>query len=57
VRRIVRDRGGRVVDRDAWRRIDVLEQRRGLAESRPRVRFTRIDDMWAAAQKPRSRRR
>lgn len=57
VRRIVRDNGGQVVDHDAWRRIDVLEQRRGLAEGRPRVRFTRIDDMWTAARKPRSRRR
>lgn len=57
VHRIVREAGAQVVDRDAWRRIDVLEQRRGLAEGRPRVRFTRLDDMWAAAQKPRSRRR
>ena len=57
VHRIVREAGAQVVDRDAWRRIDVLEQRRGLAEGRPRVRFTRVDDMWAAAQKPRSRRR
>ncbi len=57
VRRILRGRGGRAVDHDAWRRIDVLERRRGVAQGRPRVRFTRVEDMLAAAQNPRSRRR
>ena len=57
VRRVLRGRGARAVDHEAWRRIDVLERRRGVAEGRPRVRFTRVDDMWAASQKPSSRRR
>lgn len=42
-------RGTTVVDRAAWRRIDTLERRRGLAAGRPRVRFTRVEDMRAAA--------
>lgn len=57
VRRVLRGRGARAVDHEAWRRIDVLERRRGVAEGRPRVRFTRVDEMWAASQKPSSRRR
>ncbi|MGJ9423490.1 FAD-dependent oxidoreductase [Aeromicrobium sp. CF3.5] len=57
VRRVLRERGARAVDHDAWRRIDVLERRRGVAEGRPRVRFTRVEDMLVAAQKPPSRRR
>lgn len=57
VRRVLRQRGERAVDHEAWRRIDVLERRRGVAQGRPRVRFTRVEDMLVAAQKPRTARR
>lgn len=46
---LLRARGAVFVDRPGWRRVDVLERRRGLAAGRPRVRFTRVEDMLAAA--------
>jgi ferredoxin--NADP+ reductase len=49
VAHVLASRGTAVVDRTAWRRIDELERRRGLATGRPRVRFTRVDDMRAVA--------
>lgn len=46
---LLRSRGVDVVDRPAWRRIDEMERRRGLAQDRPRVRFTTVEDMRAVA--------
>jgi ferredoxin--NADP+ reductase len=41
-------RGIRVVTWADWRRLDVLEQARGKAAGRPRLKFTSIDEMLAA---------
>ncbi len=46
---LLSSRGVGVIDRSGWRRIDVLERRRGLAQGRPRVRYPRLVDMRAAA--------
>ncbi len=41
--------GPSVVDAAGWRAIDAAETRRGEAEGRPRVKFTTVRDMMAAA--------
>ncbi|WP_197373149.1 FAD-dependent oxidoreductase [Mycolicibacterium baixiangningiae] len=46
--RLVRRRRPDVVDADGWRAIDAAETRRGGGE-RPRVKFTSVPDMLAAA--------
>ena len=56
ISRMLRERGAEVLDRDAWRRIDVIERRRGLAQGRPRVRFAHVADMREAAAPVRKRR-
>ncbi len=38
----------RVVDWAGWQRLDALEKERGAAEGRPRLKFTRIEEMLAA---------
>jgi ferredoxin--NADP+ reductase len=38
-----------VVDAAGWRAIDAAETARGDAEGRPRVKFTEVADMVAAA--------
>ncbi len=37
-----------------WLRLDALEQARGLAQNRPRVKFTRVDEMLQALRESRS---
>jgi ferredoxin--NADP+ reductase len=56
-RRLVRSRQPDLVDADGWRAIDAAEIARGQATGRPRVKFTVIDDMLAAARIPSASRR
>jgi ferredoxin--NADP+ reductase len=46
--RLVRQRQPDYVSYDDWRRLDELEVARGRALGRPRVKFTRVDEMLAA---------
>jgi ferredoxin--NADP+ reductase len=45
---LVCGRQARVVTYDDWRRLDALELSHGKEQGRPRVKFTRVDDMLAA---------
>lgn len=45
---LVRGRQAHVVTYDDWRRLDALELSHGKEQGRPRVKFTRVDDMLAA---------
>jgi ferredoxin--NADP+ reductase len=45
---LVRGRQAHVVSYDDWRRLDALELSHGKEQGRPRVKFTRVDDMLAA---------
>ena len=55
--RLVRDRAPDLVDAAGWRAIDAAEIARGEAQGRPRVKFTSVTQMLAAAGRPaRSRR-
>lgn len=47
---LVRGRQAHVVTYDDWRRLDALELSHGKEQGRPRVKFTRVDDMLAALQ-------
>ena len=40
----------RLVTYDDWRRLDALELSHGKEQGRPRVKFTRVDDMLAALE-------
>ena len=57
LRRLVRSRQPDLVDADGWRAIDAAEVGRGEATGRPRVKFTAVDDMLAAARTPSASRR
>jgi ferredoxin--NADP+ reductase len=46
--RLLASRRVRVVDWAGWQRLDALEKERGAALGRPRLKFTRIDEMLAA---------
>ena len=46
---LVRDRRPEAVDAAGWQAIDAAELRRGEAAGRPRVKFTTVADMMAAA--------
>ena len=46
---LVRDRRPEVIDAAGWQAIDAAERRRGEAAGRPRVKFTTVPDMMAAA--------
>ena len=48
VERLVRDRQPRCLSYEDWRRLDDLETARGRACARPRIKFTRVDEMLAA---------
>jgi len=43
--RLLRDRGVRYVTFDDWLYLDQLEQQRGQAEGRPRIKFTDVEEM------------
>jgi ferredoxin--NADP+ reductase len=47
--KLIRSRRPDVVDAAGWRAIDAAETARGDAEGRPRVKFTDVADMVAAA--------
>jgi ferredoxin--NADP+ reductase len=49
VAKFLAGRGVRVVDYDAWRRIDSAEVKRGEAVGKPREKFVSIDEMLDAA--------
>jgi ferredoxin--NADP+ reductase len=53
--RLVRDRQPDVVDAAGWRAIDDAEIARGQAQGRPRVKFTSVPQMLAAARQRPSR--
>jgi ferredoxin--NADP+ reductase len=48
--RMIAQRQPAVVDINAWRRIDASERRRGHATGRPRVKFTRVEQMLAVGR-------
>jgi len=48
---LVRRRQPCFVSYDDWRKLDALEAARGKEQGRPRIKFTRIDDMLAALKK------
>jgi ferredoxin--NADP+ reductase len=49
--RALTERGVRFVEFDGWQAIDALEQQRGAAAGRPRVKLTAFEDMLEAARK------
>ncbi len=57
LRRLVRSRQPDLVDADGWRAIDAAEIARGADADRPRVKFTSVQDMLAAARRPSPSRR
>ena len=46
--RLVRERKPKFVSWEDWRRLDEIEISRGQELGRPRVKFTRVEDMLAA---------
>lgn len=50
VDRALTERRVRVVSWSDWQRLDQLERRQGTAVGRPRLKFTRIDEMLAALE-------
>lgn len=48
ISRLLAERGVRTVSWQDWQRLDALERSRGEAIGRPRLKFTRIEDMLAA---------
>ncbi|HLF27004.1 MAG TPA: FAD-dependent oxidoreductase [Anaerolineae bacterium] len=50
--RLVRERQPNCVSYEDWRRLDELEVARGQPEGRPRLKFTRIEEMLAALGRP-----
>jgi ferredoxin--NADP+ reductase len=49
--RLLTERGVDYVEYDGWQAIDALEQQRGAAAGRPRVKLTAFEDMLEAARK------
>jgi ferredoxin--NADP+ reductase len=48
VGRLLSERGVRYVTLDGWRLIDQIEVAQGQARGKPRLKFTRVDDILAA---------
>jgi len=46
---ILKDRGVQVVSQDGWKLIDNEETQKGLAQGKPRVKFTSVDEMLQVA--------
>ncbi len=55
--RLLRGRQPHLVDAAGWQAVDAAEVARGLAQGRPRVKFTTVPDMLAAADRSPRRRR
>jgi len=49
VRELLREKSVRVVDYDAWRRIDAAEVERGRKVGKPREKFVSVEEMLDAA--------
>jgi ferredoxin--NADP+ reductase len=49
--RLIRERQPNYFSYDDWLQLDAVEVERGKASGRPRLKFTRIEDMIAAVQK------
>ncbi len=54
VEHLLRERGVRFVTFADWQILDALEQERGAAVQRPRLKFTRVQDMLDALEQARS---
>ncbi len=52
IERLIRERQPRFFTYEDWCRLDQMEIQRGEALGRPRVKFTSIDEMWAAVRHP-----
>jgi ferredoxin--NADP+ reductase len=50
VARLLGERGVRAVSWQDWQRLDALERARGEAVGRPRLKFTRVEEMLAALE-------
>ena len=50
ITRLLAERGVRTVSWQDWQRLDALERARGQALGRPRLKFTRIEEMLAALE-------
>ena len=50
LRALLTERGADPIDWKGWRAIDAAERQRGAEASRPRVKFTSVDEMLAAAR-------
>jgi ferredoxin--NADP+ reductase len=48
VERLLASRAVRIVTWADWQRLDALEKERGAAQARPRLKFTRVEEMLAA---------
>jgi ferredoxin/flavodoxin---NADP+ reductase len=46
--RLLRQRQPRVIEYADWLRLNALEVERGRAQARPRLKFTRVDEMLTA---------
>ncbi len=55
--KLVRDRAPQLVDAAGWRAIDTAESARGRESGRPRVKFTAVAEMLAAARPAPAKRR
>ncbi len=52
VERLLQERGVRYVSIDEWRALDKMEVAKGAGQGRPRVKFTKIEDMLNALEAP-----
>ena len=52
--KILGERGIHFIEFDGWRAIDALEQERGAAAGRPRIKLTAFEELLAAARKERN---
>ena len=52
--RDVAERGVDFIEYDGWQEIDALEQERGAAAGRPRIKLTAFEELLAAARKDRN---
>jgi ferredoxin--NADP+ reductase len=51
IARLVQERQPNYFSYDDWLQLDAIEVERGKALGRPRLKFTRVEDMIAAVQK------
>jgi len=51
---LLAERGVDFIEYDGWQEIDALEQERGAAAGRPRIKLTAFEELLAAARKERN---